>query len=92
MADTESCLVVLNKGDHIKKVNAMTHEEISNRKYIEASDMTHVDLKNFPRLNRNFKDKEYYDIMHLVLYQPDCLFTTTKIDEFNTTKEINVDL
>ena len=68
----------------------MIDEGIANRKYIETSDITHVDLKRFQDfLYRNFKDKKFYDDMCPVLNQPACFFAAAKTHRFNTIEELN---
>ena len=45
-ADKESCTVILNKGDYIKKVNDIK-DEIKQMKYVETTDDTCNELKRF---------------------------------------------
>ena len=48
--DKETCTVILNRTDYIKKVNAMIDDGISQSKYVETVDNTHQDLKHFQNL------------------------------------------
>ena len=46
-ADKESCTVILNKDDYIKKVNDIIEDGIKQIKYIETTDDTCNELKRF---------------------------------------------
>ena len=47
VADKESCTVIFDKSDYIRKVNNMIEEGIQQGKYIETIDTTQSDLKHF---------------------------------------------
>ena len=90
-ADKESCTVILNKTDYVKKVNAMISEGISKGKYVETVNNTHTDLKRFQDfLYRNFYKKKYYDGMRPVSNQPARFSTTAETHKFDTIEDINV--
>ena len=46
-ADKESCTVILNKSDYIRKVNNIIKEGMQQGKCIDTIDTTHSDLKHF---------------------------------------------
>ena len=89
--DKESCTVILNKTDYVKKVNAMISEGISKGKYVETVNNTHTDLKRFQDfLYRHFYKTKYYDGMRPVSNQPARFFATAKTHKFDTIEDINV--
>ena len=90
-ADKETCKVILNRTDYIKKVNAMIDDGISQGKYVETVDNTHQDLKHFQNfLYRHFYKTEYYDKMRPISNQPARFFATTKTHKFNKIEDINI--
>ena len=46
-ADKESCTVILNKDDHIKKVSDIIEDGIKQTKYVQNADYTCHELKRF---------------------------------------------
>ena len=46
-ADKESCRVIINKRDYVRKVDQMIEDGITEDNYIETSDDTLFDLKLF---------------------------------------------
>ena len=46
-ADKESCTVILNKSDYIRKINNIIEDGMPQGKYIETIDTTQSDLKHF---------------------------------------------
>ena len=63
-ADKESCTVILNKSDYIKKVNNIVQEGMQQGKYIETIDTTQSNLKSFQDfLYWCFKKSEHYDLI-----------------------------
>ena len=91
-ADKESCTVILNKADYVTRVNKSIDEGIASGKYVETSDTTHTDLKDFQGFfYRHFKDKKCYDEMHPVSNEPARFFVTAKAHKFKSLEEINVD-
>ena len=46
-ADKESCTIILNKSDYIRKINNIIEEGMQQGKYIETIDTTQSDLKTF---------------------------------------------
>ena len=82
-ADKESCTVILNQSDYIKKVNNIIKEGLQQGIYIETMDTTQSDLKHFQDfLYRHFKKSEHYDLMRPVSNQPGRFFATTKTHKF----------
>ena len=70
-ADKESCTVILNKSDYIRKVNNIIEEGMQQGKYIETIDTTQSDSRHFQDfLYRHFKKSEHYDQMRPVSNQP----------------------
>ena len=60
-ADKETCTVILNKRDYIKKVNKIIEQGMEQGKYIETIDTTQSDIKHFKDfLYRHFKGSEHY--------------------------------
>ena len=91
-ADKESCTVILNKSDYIKKVNKIIEEGMEQGKYIEAIDTTQSDLKHFQDfLYRHFKRSEHYDQMRPVSNQPGRFFATAKTHKFTSLNDITVE-
>ena len=89
--DKESCTVILNKTDYVKKVNAMISEGISKGKYVETVNNTHTDLKRFQDfLYRHFYKTKYYDGMRPVSNQPARFSATAETHKFDTIEDINV--
>ena len=87
----ETCTVILNRADYIKKVNAMIDDGISQGKYVQTVDNTHQDLKHFQNfLYRHFYKTKYYDKMRPISNQPARFFATAKIHKFNKTEDINI--
>ena len=63
-AGKESCTVILNKDDYIKKVNDIIEDGIKQMKYIETTDDTYNELKRFQDiLYRHFNKHEHYEEM-----------------------------
>ena len=92
MTDKESCTVILNNIDYIDKISKIIDEGIANGKYIETSDITHADLKQFQDFfYSNFKDKTCHEDMHPVSNEPARFFATAKAYKLNTKEEINVE-
>ena len=91
-ADKESCTVILNKSDYIRKVNNIIEEGMQQGKYIETIDTTQSDLKHFQDfLYRHFKRSEYYDQMRPVSNQPGRFFETAKTHNFTSLKHTTVE-
>ena len=87
----ETCTVILNRADYIKKVNAMIDDGISQGKYVQTVDNTHQDLKHFQNfLYRHFYKTKYYDKMRPISNQPARFFATAKIHKFNKIEDINI--
>ena len=73
LAKRKSRTVILKNIDYVDKISKMIDERITNRKYIEASDTTHVDLKRFQDfLDRKFRNKTFYDDMTPISNKPAC--------------------
>ena len=90
-ANKETCTVILNRTDYIKKVNAMIDDGISQGKYVETVDNTHQDLKHFQNfLYRHFYKTEYYDKIRPISNQPARFFATAKSHKFNKIEDINI--
>ena len=91
-ADKESCTVILNKSDYIRKVNNIIEEGMQQGKYIETIDTTQSDLKHFQDfLYRHFKRSEHYDQMRPVSNQPGRFFATAKTHKFTSLNDITVE-
>ena len=91
-ADKESCTIILNKSDYIRKVNNIIEEGIQQGKYIETTDTTQSDLKHFQEfLYRHFKKSEHYDQMRPVSNQPGRFFATAKTRKFTSLNDITVE-
>ena len=52
----ETCTAILNRTDHVIKVNAMTDDGISHGKYVATVGNTHQDLKHL----QNFLNIHFY--------------------------------
>ena len=84
-ADKESCTVILNKSDYIRRVNNIIGEGIQQGKYIETIDTTQTDLNHFQDfLYRHFKRSEHYDQMLPVSNQSGRFFATAKTHKFTS--------
>ena len=91
-ADKDTCTVILNKSDYIKKVNKIIEEGMEQGKYIETIDTTQSDLKHFQDfLYRHFKRSEHYNQMHPVSNQPGRFLTTVKTHKFTSLNYITVE-
>ena len=89
-ADKESCTVIFDKSDYIRKFNNMIEEEIQQGKYIETIDTTQR-LKAFWRFYRHFKKSEHFDQMRPVSNQSGRFFATTKTHKFTSLNDITVE-
>ena len=70
-ANKESCTVILNKDDYIKKANNIIEDGIKQMKYIETTDDTCNELKHFQDfLYHHFYKYEHYKEMHQRSNQP----------------------
>ena len=91
-ANKESCTVILNKSDYIRKVNNIIEEGMQQGKYIETIDTTQSDLKHFQDfLYRHFKRSEHYDQMRPVSNQPGRFFATAKTHKCTSLNDITVE-
>ena len=91
-ADKETCTVILNKSDYIKKVHKIIEEGMKQGKYIEITDTTQSDLKHFQDLlYRHFKRSEHCDQMRPVSNQPGRFFETAKTHNFTSLNHTTVE-
>ena len=91
-ADKESCTVILNKSDYIRKVNNIIKKCMQQGKYIETIDTTQSGLKHFNDfLYRHFKRSEHYDQMCPVSNQPGRFFPTAKTRKSTPLNDITVE-
>ena len=90
-ADKESCSIILDRVDYIKKVDNMILEGIKDKKYTNTEDTILKDLKNFQSfLYRNFKDHEKYKDMYPTSHQASRFFSTAKTHKFENINDINL--
>ena len=89
--DKETCTIILNRADYIKKVNATIDDGISQGKYVETVQNTQQDLKHFQNFPyRDFYKTEYYDKMRPISNQPARFFETAKTHKFDKIEVINI--
>ena len=90
-ADKESCTVILNRTDCIKKVNATIDDGVSQGEYVATVDNTHQYLEHFRNfLYRHFYKTKYYDKMRPISNQSASFFTTAKAHKFNKIENVNI--
>ena len=91
-ADKESCTVILNKDDYIKKANDIIEDGIKQMKYIETTDDTCNELKRFQDfLYRHFYKHEHYEEMRPRSNQPGRFFATAKTHKFESISDITLE-
>ena len=90
--DKDSCVIVINKQDYIRRLEAMLDEGIKRGTYERSTDTTKHDLETFQRsLYRNFKNLPSYDKMRPKSSEPARLYATAKTHKFNNFHEITVE-
>ena len=90
--DKDSCVVILNRGDYIKKVETHIKEGIDQGIYAIAEDKTHEDLENFRAfIYRNFRETSFYNDLWTNRNQPGRLFCTAKTHKFTDLSQITVE-
>ena len=90
-AEKETCTVILNRTDYIRKKNTMIADGISQGKYAETVNNTHEDLKNFQNfMYKHFYKTEYYGKMRPISNQPAIFIKTAKTHKFNKIEDINI--
>ena len=91
-ADKESCTVILNKYDHIKKVNDIIEDGIKQMKFVETTDDTCNELRRFQDfLHRHFYKHEHYEEMCPRFNQPGQFFATAKTHKFESISDITLE-
>ena len=83
--DKDSCVVILDKTDYIRKVSELIEKGVSEGVYQYATDdPTHADLVNFRAfVYRYFKDCSFYDKLWTDKNQPGRLFCTAKTHKYS---------
>ena len=89
--DKDSCVLVMDKHDYVRKMENMINEGTQNNVYKETNDNTLKDHKRFQDfLYRNFKKHKQYDKMFPSSNQPAKLYRIAKTHKFSTTEEVNL--
>ena len=90
--DKDSCVVILNREDYVRKVDDLLEEGISDGVYELTEDKTHEDLENFRSfVSRNFKQCDFYKDIWTSKNQPGRLFCTAKTHKFDDLSLITVE-
>ena len=64
-ANKESCAVILNRDDYIKKVNHIIDDKIKRGKYVKSTDDIWNELKRFQDFPyQHFHKREHYEEIH----------------------------
>ena len=91
-SDKDSCVVILDKIDSIRKVDDLISEGIRQGVYTYNGYKTHEDLENFCAfLLRNFDKSEFYKDIWICKNQPGRLFCTVKTQKFRNYGEITIE-
>ena len=88
-ADKESCTVIFNKSDYVRKVDQMIEDDITEGNYIETSDNTLCDLKRFQVFLycHLYKHKDY-EAMRPRSNRPGRFFATAKTHKIKSIQDI----
>ena len=90
--DKDSCVVILNREDYIRKVNDLIEEGINDGIYEYTEDKTHEDLENFRSfVSRHFKTSNFYKDIWTCKNQPGRFFCTAKTHKFKDLSLITVE-
>ena len=89
--DKDSCVVIMNREDYIKKVDDLINDGISQGVYEHTDDKTHEDLHNFRTfIYNNFKTCPFYNDLWSNKNQPGRLFCTAKTHKFANVNDITL--
>ena len=90
--DKDSCVVIMNKTDYVRKIQEMINVGIRDGIYTPCEDDTISELKRFQDfLYRNFKDHKYYEKMFPSSNQPARLYGTAKTHKFEHLEDITLE-
>ena len=90
-ANKESCAVILNRDDYIKKVSHIIDDKIKRGKYVKSIDDICNELKrlqDFPY--QHFHKREHYQEIHPRSNKPGRVFAIALIHRFESIRDITL--